>query len=171
MLGYLSADIICSEKRTVFREFSIFVEHGIMAHIPRWLSQWKLFNCIIQWSRFNSSFSWGIFGHVTRLDQSRASEKIWWIIIVNIPEMVLVSGNIISDISDHFLHFCILTSIVNQTKGDSRKVREFFKIPLRPFHSWNPKSIGMKFLERDNVDVDRTFSLDWFHKPRFLYAN
>ena len=26
------------------------------------------------------SFSWGIFAHVTRLDQSRASENIWWII-------------------------------------------------------------------------------------------
>ena len=24
----------------------------IMAHIPWWLSQWKLFNCIIQWSSF-----------------------------------------------------------------------------------------------------------------------
>ena len=28
-----------------------------------------------------SSFSWGIFGHVRHLDQSRASENIWWIII------------------------------------------------------------------------------------------
>ena len=26
------------------------------------------------------SVSWGILGHVTRLDQSRASEKIWWIV-------------------------------------------------------------------------------------------
>ena len=29
------------------------------------------------------SFSWGIFAHVTRLDQSRASENIGWIIRVN----------------------------------------------------------------------------------------
>ena len=29
------------------------------------------------------SFSWGIFAHVTRLDQSRASENIGWIIKVN----------------------------------------------------------------------------------------
>ena len=28
----------------------------------------------------------GIFGHVTRLNQSRASEKIWWIIISDIPQ-------------------------------------------------------------------------------------
>ena len=31
-------------------------------------------------SRIFSSFSWGIVGHLTCLDQSRASEKIWWII-------------------------------------------------------------------------------------------
>ena len=31
------------------------------------------------------SFSWGIFAHVTSLDQSRASEEIWWIIIRGIP--------------------------------------------------------------------------------------
>ena len=29
-----------------------------------------------EYSRICSSFSWGIFGHMTRLDQSRASEKI-----------------------------------------------------------------------------------------------
>jgi len=30
------------------------------------------------------SFSWGIFAHVTRLDQSRASENISWIINIYI---------------------------------------------------------------------------------------
>jgi len=29
-----------------------------------------------EYSRIFPSFSWGIFGHVTRLDQSRASENI-----------------------------------------------------------------------------------------------
>ena len=29
-----------------------------------------------EYSRIFPSFSWGIFGHVTRLDQSRAGEKI-----------------------------------------------------------------------------------------------
>ena len=37
-----------------------------------------------EYSRIFPSFSWGIFGHVTCLDQSRASENIWWIIkIIN----------------------------------------------------------------------------------------
>ena len=33
-----------------------------------------------EYPRIFPSFSWGIFTHVTRLDQSRASENIWWII-------------------------------------------------------------------------------------------
>ena len=32
------------------------------------------------------SFNWGIFGDVTCLDQSRAIEKIWSIIISDIPQ-------------------------------------------------------------------------------------
>ena len=33
-----------------------------------------------EYRRIFPSFSWSIFGHVRRLDQSRASENIWWII-------------------------------------------------------------------------------------------
>jgi len=40
--------------------------------------------CLLSIGFKNYSFSWGIFAHVTRLDQSRASENIWWIIIINI---------------------------------------------------------------------------------------
>ena len=131
MLGYLSADIICSEKRTVFRERSsrktvsyeeqmnewmktLFI-HGILSLQSGILKSRALYNkdkypsifsphmkaivfIILQiffatraifkigeHSRIFHSFSWGIFGHVTRLDQSRASEKIWWIIMAHIP--------------------------------------------------------------------------------------
>ena len=36
-----------------------------------------------EYPRIFPSFSWGIFTHVTRLDQSRASDNIWWIIITS----------------------------------------------------------------------------------------
>ena len=48
-----------------------------------------IFKCFSQHARFWKSgnitriffsFGWGIFSHVMRLDQSRASENIWWII-------------------------------------------------------------------------------------------
>ena len=98
MLGYLSADIICSEKRTVFRERSsrktVSFEEQIMSKdkYPSIFSQPNWGYCVYypsvlkigEYPRIFPSFSWGIFTHVTRLDQSRASENIWWIIISDI---------------------------------------------------------------------------------------
>ena len=106
MHGYLSADIICSEKRTVFRERSsrktVSYEEQIMSKdkypsifspqreaivfiiLQIFFATRAIFK-IGEYSRIFPSFSWGIFGHVTRLDESRASEKIWWIIMSNNP--------------------------------------------------------------------------------------
>ena len=97
MLGYLSADIICSEKRTVFRERSsrktVSYEEQIMSKdkypsifspqmativfiILQIFFATRAVSKIGEYSRIFPSFSWGIFSHVTRLDQSRASKKI-----------------------------------------------------------------------------------------------
>ena len=105
MHGYLSADIICSEKRTVFRERSsrhtVSYEEQIMSkdkYPSIFLPQMEVIVFIIlqiffatraifkigEYSRIFHSFGCGIFGHVTRLDQSRVSEKIWWIINLDI---------------------------------------------------------------------------------------
>ena len=97
MLGYLSADIICSEQRTVFLELrsrkTVSYEEQIMSKdkYPSIFS--PLMEAIVfiilqiffatravlkigEYPRICPSFSWGIFAHVTRLDQSRASENI-----------------------------------------------------------------------------------------------
>ena len=101
MLGYLSADIIRSEKRTVFRERSsrktVSFEEQIMfkGRYPSILSQPNWGYCVYypsvlkigEYPRIFPSFSWGIFAHVTRLDQSRVSENIWWVIITNISHL------------------------------------------------------------------------------------
>ena len=113
MLGYLSTDIICFEKRTVFRERSsrktVSYEEQIMSKdkYPSIFSpQMATIVFIIlqiffttrailkigEYSRIFPSFSWKIFGHVMRLDQSRASKKIWWIIRAIIP----CSANMVS---------------------------------------------------------------------------
>ena len=96
MLGYLSADIICA-KRTVFQERSsrktVSFEEQIMSKgkYPRIFSRkmeaivfiiLQIFFAtravlkIGEYSRIFPSFSWGIFGHVTRLNQSHTSENI-----------------------------------------------------------------------------------------------
>ena len=90
-------DIIFSEKRTVFRERSsrktVSYEEQIMSKdkYPSIFSpQVATIVFIIleiffatravlkigEYSRIFRSFSWGIFGHVTRLGQSRVSKKI-----------------------------------------------------------------------------------------------
>ena len=96
MLGYLSADIICSEKRSSRK--SVSYEEQIMSKdkYPSIFSP-QMANIVFiilqiffatrtvlkirEYSRIFPSFRWKIFGHVTRLGQSRVSKKIWWIII------------------------------------------------------------------------------------------
>ena len=107
MHGYLSADIICSEKRTVFRErssrktvsyeeqmmskdkypsiFSPQMEAIVFIILQIFFATRAIFK-IGEYSRIFPSFSCGIFGHVTRLDQSHMSEKIRWIIINYSPK-------------------------------------------------------------------------------------
>ena len=91
MQGYLSADIICSEQRRVFRKRSsrktVSFEEKIMSkdkYPSIFLPQTEAIVFIIlqiffatgtvskigEYSRILPSFSWGIFGHVKCLDQT-----------------------------------------------------------------------------------------------------
>jgi len=96
MLGYLSVDIISSEWRTVFRECSsrkaVSYEEQIMSkdkYPSIFLPQMEAIVFIIlqifyatravlkigEYPRIFPSFRWEIFTHVTRLDQSCASQR------------------------------------------------------------------------------------------------
>ena len=46
-------------------------------------------------------------------------------IFVNNPACVSVSGNLISDVSDHFSQFCIFRSARDRIKPAKRKMRDF----------------------------------------------
>ena len=103
MLGYLSTDIICSEKWTTLLENCelrgtdnvqwqisehIFAPNGSYGvHHP---SNIFFATCtVLKIGEYSPTFlsftwSWGIFGHVTCLDQLHTSKNIWWIIMVNI---------------------------------------------------------------------------------------
>ena len=97
MLEYLSVDITCSEKRTIFRERSsrktVSYEEQIMSKdkYPNIFSPQMVTIVLIilqiffatravlkigEYSWIFHSFSWGIFGHVTCLDQLHVSKKI-----------------------------------------------------------------------------------------------
>ena len=136
MLGYLSTDIICSEKRTVFRERSsrktVSFEEQIMSK-DKYLStflQPNWGNCVYYSSvlkigehpRTYPSFSWGIFAHVMHLEQSCASKNIWWtIIIVNtntpLKSIILIIIDWIylkqwfpQNLEPHNIHLCMVPS-------------------------------------------------------------
>ena len=78
-------------------------------------------------------------------------------IFVNIPEQVLVSGNIISDISDHFSQFCILSSTVDQPK-ENRKVRDFSKFSSRSFIADLLQVDWDEIIARGTDDINKIFS-------------
>ena len=88
MHGYLSADIIRSEKRkTVSYEelimskdkypsiFSPQMATIVFIILQIFFAMREVLK-IGEYSRIFPSFSWGIFGHVTRLGQSRVSKKM-----------------------------------------------------------------------------------------------
>ena len=78
-------------------------------------------------------------------------------IFVNFPEQVPVSGNIISDISDHFSQFCILSSIVDQPK-ENRKVRDFSKFSSRSFIADLLQVDCDEIIARGTDDINKIFS-------------
>ena len=111
MLGYLSADIICSERRTVFRERNLRKTMSFEEQIMSKNKYPSIFSCqmeaivfiilkiffaahtVLKIGEYSWIFpSWGTFGHVMCLGQSRMSKNIWWIVISDIPQFYL--GNI-----------------------------------------------------------------------------
>ena len=126
MLGYLSADIIRSEKPTVFEErssrktvsyekqmmskekypsiFSPQMETIVFAILHIFFARRAILK-IAEYSRTFPGFSWGIFGHLTCLGKSRASESICWIKKSNINQ-------------DHCTFASILLILMNRIVND-----------------------------------------------------
>ena len=88
----------------------------------------------------------------------RSSETLIDNIFVNNPEQVSLSGNIISDISDHFSQFCLIKSAKASNISIKKKVRDFSNFSAECFRdgvcqvSWNTLT------ENGGNDVDKLFS-------------
>ena len=70
---------------------------------------------------------------------------------------MLVSRNIISDISDHFSQFCILSSIVDQPK-ENKKVRDFSKFSSLSFIAELLQVDWDEIIARGTDDLNKIFS-------------
>ena len=140
--NYLSTDIICSSKLTVFLELrsrkTVHFSEQIMStdKYPSIFSlQMETIVFIIlklsfatctglkigEYSRIFPSFSRGIFAHVTHLDQSCASEKIWWIINIFIIHQILSLSR------DWFKHVTWPNILPLKKLGNIREYSPIFK--------------------------------------------
>ncbi|CAH3044952.1 unnamed protein product [Pocillopora meandrina] len=79
-------------------------------------------------------------------------------IFVNNPDQVLISGNIITDVSDHFSQFCILTSGIEKVANKTTKKRDFSDISVRfsndlPIADWDNIILTLEHTPWDTVFV------------------
>ena len=88
----------------------------------------------------------------------RSSAILFDNIFVNNPEQVSLSGNIISDISNHFSQFCLIKSAEALNISKKKKVHDFSNFSAESFRddvcqvSWNT------LIESGGSDADRLFS-------------
>ena len=75
-------------------------------------------------------------------------------IFVNNPDQVLISGNIITDVSDHFSQFCILTSGREKVTHKTTKKRDFSDFSSVRFNN------DLAIVDWDNIIVSKVNSVD-----------
>lgn len=79
-------------------------------------------------------------------------------IFVNNPDQVLVSGNIITDVSDHFSQFCIMSSARDKVTENIIKKRDFSQFSADHFNSELSRVDWNDILSTRGNDVDKLFS-------------
>ena len=79
-------------------------------------------------------------------------------IFTNNPDQVVVSGNIISDISDHFSQFCILKSMRDKIQIKKTKVRDFSRFSRDSFEADLSNVNWNALLNKRTCDADNLFS-------------
>ena len=79
-------------------------------------------------------------------------------IFVNNPDCVLLSGNIISDVSDHFSQFCIFRSARDRIKSVKRKMRDFTNFDRDSFTQDLNQIDWQSIIANGNNDIDYIFS-------------
>ena len=79
------------------------------------------------------------------------------IIFVNNPDCVSVSGNIISDVSDHFLQFCIFRSARDRIKPAKTKIHDFTNFDRDSFTLDLNQIDWQLIIANGNSDIDYIF--------------
>ena len=84
-------------------------------------------------------------------------------IFVNNPEQVHLSGNLITDLSDHFAQFCIMKSVREKpTKFQKTKVRDYSQFRADCFNHDLSQVKWNNIISNATNDIDKMFSSDLF---------
>ena len=79
-------------------------------------------------------------------------------IFVNNPDQVVVSGNLITEVSDHFSQFCILVSTIDRIKQRQIKKSDFSHFRSDTFNDELATTNWNSFIERPGVNIDEIFT-------------
>ena len=79
-------------------------------------------------------------------------------ILVNNVKGTVSSGNVVSDISDHFTQFCIFHSCKNKISPPRQKIRDYSRFSESIFHNELSQIEWDSIITDNQNDIDRTFS-------------
>ena len=79
-------------------------------------------------------------------------------VFINTPENVFMSGNIVSDISDHFSQFCILKSTKEKFEVTKLKMRDFSRFSENLFCDELSNINWEEIFRKNPHDVDKIFT-------------
>ena len=79
-------------------------------------------------------------------------------ILVNNVKGTVSSGNVVSDVSDHFTQFCIFHSCKNKISPPRQKIRDYSRFSESLFHYELPQIEWDSIITDNQNDIDRTFS-------------
>ena len=70
----------------------------------------------------------------------------------------IISGNIISDISDHFTQFCITRSVIEKGKNGSHLIRDYSHFSEENYLNDLSQAHWARVVPEVETDVDKLFS-------------
>ena len=79
-------------------------------------------------------------------------------ILTNKVDVKITSGNIISDISDHYSQFCVLHTSLENSKSRGKRIRDFSGFSEDAFNSELYNVLCNQINHGDSFDVDKAFS-------------
>ena len=79
-------------------------------------------------------------------------------ILTNKVDVKITSGNIISDISDHYSQFCVIHTSLENSKSRGKKIRDFSGFSVDMFNSELYNVLSNQTNQGDTFDVDKAFS-------------